>query len=112
MRRKSIVITGEKSPEIERHQDDSEQWMIERRIRLTASRVGGTAKMQETTKNVLYRENEAICYGSPKEDETRNNHLSLESIAPLPVLWHLITIPLLHERMRDSVVVWPHDNQI
>ena len=94
-----VAITTEKGQEIERHtrnQADNGQWMMERRLRLTASRVGGIAKMRETTKkgnkvkDLLYsnfRGNKATQYGSAKEDETilqyityqrRNGHPDLK----------------------------------
>ena len=48
-----MVITEERRREIERStrgQAESEQWMVERRKRLTASKVGSIAKMRKTTK--------------------------------------------------------------
>lgn len=47
-----VVTTEEEAVEIElstREQADNEQWMIERRKRLTASKVGCIAKMRKTT---------------------------------------------------------------
>lgn len=83
-----VDITGERAEEIERHtrnQADSGEWMIERRLRLTASRVGGIAKMRQTTKKsqkvkeILYssfRGNRATQYGSAMEDETRLQYIA------------------------------------
>ena len=48
-----VVITEEKAREIEQHtrnQADNEQWRIERRRRITASRVRRIAKMRNATK--------------------------------------------------------------
>ena len=45
-----VTVTKEKSDDIERdtrQQRDSELWMIERTKRITASRVGGIAKMKK-----------------------------------------------------------------
>ena len=77
-----IVVTKEKAEEIEqqtRNQADNEQWMIERRRRITASKVGSIAKMRATTKKnkkvegllyTTFRGNAATRYGSAKEAET------------------------------------------
>ena len=48
-----VVITREDAHKIEqqtRNQEDNEYWKCERRKKLTASTVGGIAKMKETTK--------------------------------------------------------------
>lgn len=75
-----VVVTPEEGKHIEQQthdQADSEQWMVERRKRITASVVGGIAKMRRTTKkskkveNLLYtkfRGNAATRYGSTMED--------------------------------------------
>ena len=80
--RTKVAITDEKAKEIEqktRDQAESEHWMIERRLRITASRVGSITKMRKTTKKskkvqeLLYssfRGNQATRYGSAKEEET------------------------------------------
>lgn len=50
-----MVITQEEAKKLERctqKQAGSVQWICERRKRLTASRVGGVAKMRKTTKGV------------------------------------------------------------
>ena len=77
-----VVITEEEAQKIEqqtRNQADNEQWIHERRIRITASNVGGIAKMREKTKkstrvqNLLYstfRGNQATRYGSDMEERT------------------------------------------
>ena len=77
-----VVVTKEEVEDIERNtreQSHSDQWMIERRKRITASVVGGIAKMQQKTKrstkvkNMLYskfRESEATRYGSLMEETT------------------------------------------
>ena len=82
-----------------RKQSESKQWKIERRRRITASRVGGIAKMRKTTKRsknvqeMLYgtfRGNIATVYGTEMEDIARveyathqqqngHTHLSIES---------------------------------
>ena len=49
-----VVVTKDEAMEIEkqaRDQADSMQWLVERRKRLTASKVGGIAKMKNSTKN-------------------------------------------------------------
>ena len=77
-----VVVTPEEAKAIEEQtsdQADNEQWMMERRKRITASNSGGIAKMRATTKRgkkvqqLLYssfRGNAATRYGSEKEDET------------------------------------------
>ena len=66
-----------------RDQADSEEWMIERRKRITASRVGSVAKMRKTTKKakkiqeLLYnkfRGNKATYYGAQMEEQTREQY--------------------------------------
>ena len=47
------MVTKEEADDIEvctREQSDSDQWKKERSIRITASVVGGIAKMKKTTK--------------------------------------------------------------
>lgn len=75
-----VVITPEEGNQIEqqtRDQADNEQWIVERRKRITASVVGGIAKMRSTTRkskkveNLLYtkfRGNAATRSGSAMED--------------------------------------------
>ena len=62
-----------------RDQADNLKWLAERRQRLTASKVGGIAKMRKTTKTankvkeLLYSKfkgNKATDYGCMKERET------------------------------------------
>ena len=83
-----VVITEERRREIERSmrgQAESEQWMVERRKRLTASKVGSIAKMRKTTKrsskvkNLLYsgfRGNEATRYGMANEEKARQDYIT------------------------------------
>ena len=54
------------------------QWLVERRKRLTASKVGGIAKMKNSTKNTLstFRGNEATRYGSEKEEEIIQQYIN------------------------------------
>ena len=78
-----VSVTIAESKEIERStrtQSESEQWKMERRKRITASRVGGIAKMRSTTKRskrvqeMLYstfRGNMATQYGMEMEDTAR-----------------------------------------
>ncbi len=75
----NVVVTEEKAIEIEqetRNQAQDQQWNVERRKRVTASKVGGIVKMRTTTKRsrkvkeLLYntfRGNSATRYGSAKE---------------------------------------------
>ena len=77
-----VVITSEEAKQIElqtRDQVDNQQWMNERRKRLTASVVGAIAKMKKTTKkskkveSLLYnkfRGNAATRYGTAMEHKT------------------------------------------
>ena len=81
-----VVVTKEEVEKIERctqKQAGSEQWICERRKRLTASRVGGVAKMRKTTKRskkvqeLLYstfRGNEATRYGMEMELTTTHEY--------------------------------------
>ena len=81
-----VVVTPEEAKTIERHtidQADNEQWINERRKRITASRVGEIAKMRTTTKRskkveqLLYstfKGNKATHYGSEKEETTRQQY--------------------------------------
>ena len=68
-----------------RDQADSEHWMIERRLRITASRVGSISKMRKTTRRskkvqeLLYstfRGNQATLYGSSKDEETKLQYIT------------------------------------
>ena len=48
-----MVVTEEEARDIERNtrdQAENEQWLLERKKRITASNVGGIAKMRKTTK--------------------------------------------------------------
>ncbi len=77
-----VVVTAEDANKIETgtcDQSESEQWITERRKRLTASIAGGIAKMRATTskskkvENLLYSKfkgNAATRYGSCMEDTT------------------------------------------
>ncbi len=77
-----MAITEQEAKQIEastRDQADSTRWLVERRKRLTASKVGSIAKMRKNTKkskkvqNLLYstfKGTEATRYGSAKEQET------------------------------------------
>ena len=85
-----VVITEERRREIERStrgQAESEQWMVERRKRLPASKVGSIAKMIKTTKrsskvkNLLYsgfRGNEATLYGMATEENARQDYITYQ----------------------------------
>ena len=85
-----VFVNDKKAKEIEkctRGQADDEQWMVERRVRLTASRVGSIIKMRSTTKRskkveeLLYskfRGNEATCYGSTKEETTIQQYITYQ----------------------------------
>ena len=66
-----------------RQQSENEEWMKERKMRITASCVGGIAKMRKTTKRskkveeLLYstfRGNEATRYGQEMEEQTRKDY--------------------------------------
>ena len=77
-----VTVTEEKAKEIEertRNQSESEQWALERRQRVTASKFGSIVKMRAATKRskkveeLLYSSfggNAAMCYGILKETET------------------------------------------
>ena len=77
-----VVVTDDEAKAIEtctRDQADNMQWLVERRKRLTASKVGSIAKMKKTTKRsskvkqLLYstfKGNKATRYGCAKEEET------------------------------------------
>lgn len=81
-----VVVTPEEAKAIEqqtREQADCEEWIGERRKRLTASMVGGVAKMRSTTKkskrveNLLYtrfRGNAATRYGAVMEDTAKHEY--------------------------------------
>ena len=81
-----VVVTNEECKDIEkttRQQSENEKWMIERRKRITASRVGGIAKMRNTTKRskkvqeMLYstfRGNVATRYGTEMEEIAKNEY--------------------------------------
>ncbi len=74
---------------------NDEYWMAERHLRITASKVGGIAKMRNTTKRsnkvkallyTTFKGNAATAYGLLKEEKTtelyiahqrRNGHLDL-----------------------------------
>ena len=83
-----VIVTPEEAKAIEQNtndQADNEQWMMERRKRITASNSGGIAKMRATSKRskkvkqLLYstfRGNAATRYGSEKEDETRQKYIT------------------------------------
>lgn len=82
-----VVVTSEEAKTIERQtvdQADNELWINERRKRITASRVGGIAKMRATTKRskkvqqLLYntfRGNAATRYGTENEDTARQQYI-------------------------------------
>ena len=73
-----VVITEERRREIERStrgQAESEQWMVERRKKLTASKVGSIAKMRNTTKRSSKVKNYCI--------------VVLEAMKPLGMAWQL-----------------------
>ncbi len=85
-----VVVTCEEAQTIEkktRQQAENDEWKYERRKRITASRVGGIAKMKETTKksnkvkDLLYstfRGNEATRYGSEKEEQTTHQYIAYQ----------------------------------
>ena len=95
-----VVITRQEAKRLEettRNQAENDEWMYERRKRITASNVGGIAKMKEKTKKsskvkkLLYstfRGNAATRYGSEKEElalqeyttyQRRNHHPDLRT---------------------------------
>ena len=81
-----VKVTAEEASEIEqktREQSASHEWENERRIRVTASRVGTLAKMRKTTKRskkveeMLYgkfRESQATRYGTIMEEVSRQDY--------------------------------------
>ena len=85
-----MVVTREAAQKIEeqtRAQAENNEWKYERRKRITASRVGGIAKMKKTTKrsnkvkDLLYstfRGNEATHYGSEMEDRTIQQYITYQ----------------------------------
>ena len=95
-----VVVTQEEVSEIERHtreQVGSERWKNERRKRLTASKVGGIAKMRKTTKRrkkvqeMLYstfRGNEATRYGMEMEEATKQEYTAYQQQNGNPLTVH------------------------
>ncbi len=85
-----VAVTKEQADEIERNtreQSESDLWMLERTKRITASRVGGIAKMKKTTKRsrkveeILYsrfRGNEATRYGINMEETARQQYVTYQ----------------------------------
>ena len=85
-----VVITEDKVKEIEKstqNQANDEQWMFERRLRITASKAGSIAKMRNSTKRskkvqeLLYskfRGNEATRYGSTMEEGTIQHYVTYQ----------------------------------
>lgn len=83
-----VVVTPEEAKAIERQtldQAENEQWINERRKRITASIAGGIAKMRATTKQsnkvqqLLYsrfKGNAATHYGAEKEETTRQQYIT------------------------------------
>ncbi len=83
-----MAITQDEANKIEeetRDQAENNLWMNERRKRITASKVGGIAKMKQSTKrskkvqDLLYssfRGNQATHYGSEKEETTRQQYMT------------------------------------
>ncbi len=83
-----VAVTSEAVNYIERNtlnQADNELWMIERRKRITASKVGSISKMRQTTKRskkveaLLYsnfRVNAATRYGLDKEESSSLQYLA------------------------------------
>ena len=96
--RTKVVVTEEEARDIERNtrdQAENEQWLLERKKRITASNVGGIAKMRKTTKkskkveNILYsrfRGNEATRYGLAKEEETKQRYIAYQQRDGHPAL--------------------------
>ena len=82
-----VVVTEDETRLIERatrQQSENEQWIVERRKRMTASQVGSIVKMRKTTKRsnkvkaLLYsnfRGNEATRYGLAKEEESKQRYM-------------------------------------
>ena len=85
-----MVVTREAAQKIEeqtRAQAENNEWKYERRKRITASRVGGIAKIKKTTKRSnkvkdllysTYRGNEATRYGSEMEDRTIQQYVTYQ----------------------------------
>ena len=83
-----VVVTASQANEIERgtvDQVDNDQWLVERRKRITASNVGSIIKMRKTTrrsnkvKQLLYtrfKGNAATRYGIDNEDATRAKYIT------------------------------------
>ena len=93
-----VIVTSERAKEIEhetREQADSPEWIGQRRKRLTASMVGGIAKMRATTRkskrveNLLYtkfRGNTATRYGATMEDTVRQEYYTYQRLNGHPNL--------------------------
>ncbi len=85
-----VAVTKEKAIQIElttKNQADNQQWILERRLRVTASRIGSIVKMKKTTKKskkveeLLYstfRGNAATRYGSAKETESIEEYITFQ----------------------------------
>ncbi len=83
-----VIVSHEQAIEVEsrtRGQADSEEWAVERRVRITASRVGGICKMREKTKRSnkvremlysMFRGTQATRYGSLIEATVKNQYIS------------------------------------
>ncbi len=83
-----VTVTQEEVRDIEkvtRGQNACDEWMAERRKRITASNVGAIAKMRKTTKRsnkvqtLLYstfRGNQATRYGMANEDKARQQYVA------------------------------------
>ena len=86
--RTKVVVTADEAKAIEistRDQADNMQWLVERRKRLSASKVGSIGKMRKTTnrrnkvKELLYstfKSNKATQYGCMKEQETIQQYIT------------------------------------
>lgn len=84
-----VTVTKQEARQIEqqtRGQADSEEWKIERRNRITASKVGGICKMREKTKRsnkvkellyTTFRGTPATRYGSAMEDIARQEYITI-----------------------------------
>lgn len=87
----NVVVSKEKAGKIEeetRMQSESVTWKEERKKRITASKVGGIAKMRKTTKragkveDILYskfRGNTATRYGLVMEEECKKQYITQQS---------------------------------
>ena len=83
-----VAVNSDEAKQIEektRNQANDEYWIAERRLRITASKVGGIAKMRNKTrrsnkvKELLYtgfKGNAATAYGSMKEEETMQLYIA------------------------------------